>query len=100
LFRPVVLVLGPGLARGYAYVGAIRALTEAKVPIGAILGTEMGALVGSLYAMDAKINQFEWAMLKFREGAFESQGGLMPEMFQRSSRAKKLEEDLSRVFDK
>ena len=99
LFRPVVLVLGPGLARGYAYVGAIRALTEAKIPIAAILGTEMGALVGSLYAMDAKINQFEWAMLKFREGAFENQTSLLPELFQRSSRAKKLEDDLGRIFD-
>lgn len=99
LFRPVVLVLGPGLARGYAYVGALRALTEAKIPIAAILGTEMGALVGSLYAMDAKINQFEWAMLKFREGAFENAGGLMPEMFQRSARSKRLEEDLSGVFE-
>jgi NTE family protein len=99
LFRPVVLVLGPGLARGYAYVGALRALSEAKIPIAAILGTEMGALVGSLYAMDDKINQFEWAMLKFREDAFETQGGLLPEMFQRSARAKKLEEDLTGVFE-
>jgi NTE family protein len=99
LFKPVVLVLGPGLARGYAYVGALRALSEAKIPIAAILGTEMGALVGSLYAMDPKINRFEWAMLKFREGAFENRGGLLPEMFQRSARAKRLEEGLAGAFD-
>src|SRR4051794_36609960 len=34
--RPVVLVLGPGMARGFSYVGVIRALNEAKIPIGAI----------------------------------------------------------------
>ncbi len=26
--RPVVLIFGPGLARGYAYVGVLRALKE------------------------------------------------------------------------
>lgn len=100
LFRPVVLVLGPGLARGYAYVGAIRALNEAKIPIGAVLGTEMGALVGSLYAMDAKINQFEWAMLKFREGAFEKENSLLPSVFRKSAKSKKLQASLESIFDK
>jgi NTE family protein len=94
-----VLVLGPGLARGYAYVGALRALEEAKIPIAAVLGTEMGAFVGSLYAMDGKINQLEWAMLKFRDGTFDSQGSLLPEVFKRKARAKKLEEGLLGVFD-
>lgn len=98
LFKPVVLVLGPGMARGYAYVGAIRALEEAKIPIGAVLGTEMGAFVGALYAMDGKINRLEWAMLKFRDGTFESRGSLLPEVFQKKSRVKKLELGLSGIL--
>lgn len=100
LFRKVVLVLGPGLARGFAYVGAIRALEDAKIPIAAVLGTEMGAFVGSIYAMDGKINQLEWAMLKFREGTFENGNSMLPEVFRRKTRAKKLEAGLASVFDK
>ena len=48
--RPIVLVLGPGMARGFAFAGVLRALNEAKIPIGAVIGTEMGALVSALYA--------------------------------------------------
>lgn len=68
--RPVVLVLGPGLARGFSYAGVFRALNEAKIPIGAVFGTEMGGLVGALYAMSANPNQFEWGLLKFKEDIF------------------------------
>ncbi len=97
--RPVVLVLGPGMARGFAAVGAIRALTEAKIPIGAVLGTETGALIGALYAMDAKINQLEWALLKFNEDVFLPKR-LMPAVFDRPGRAAKLVNALKRSFGK
>lgn len=52
----VVLVLAGGGARGIAHVGAIAALEELQVPVKAIAGTSMGALVGGLYAqgMDAR----------------------------------------------
>lgn len=96
--RPVVLVLGPGKARGFAYVGAIRSLVAAKVPVGAVLGTEMGALVGSLYAVGGKINQFEWALLKFKEDVFVSGRSLMPSLFQKSGKTKRIESELERVF--
>src|SRR5262249_31363988 len=62
--RAVTLVLGPGMARGLASVGALRALVEAKIPIAAIYGAEMGSLVAALYAADSNINHFEWALLK------------------------------------
>jgi NTE family protein len=100
LLKPVVLVLGPGLARGFAYVGAIRALHEAKIPIAAVLGTEMGALIGSLYTMDGKINQFEWALLKFKEDVFVSPKNRITGYFQKSSNSRKLEAELERVFEK
>ncbi|MEH6586642.1 MAG: patatin-like phospholipase family protein [Halioglobus sp.] len=47
----VALVLAGGGARGIAHVGAITALEELQVPISAIAGTSMGALVGGLYAI-------------------------------------------------
>lgn len=53
----VVLVLGGGAARGAAHVGVIRALTEAGVPIDAIVGTSMGALVGGLYAAGLEVEE-------------------------------------------
>jgi len=44
-------VLGGGGARGFAHIGVIRALHEAGVPIDAIGGTSMGAVVAAQYAM-------------------------------------------------
>lgn len=46
----VGLVLAGGGARGIAHVGVIRALEELQIPVDAIAGTSMGALVGGLYA--------------------------------------------------
>jgi NTE family protein len=43
-------VLSGGGARGAAHVGVIRALEEMRIPIDAIAGTSMGAVVGGLYA--------------------------------------------------
>lgn len=78
LVRPVTLILGPGLARGFAFVGALRALADSKIPIGAILGTEMGALVGSIYALDLNANHLDWEMQKFKETVFLSEKDLIP----------------------
>lgn len=46
----VGLVLAGGGARGIAHAGVITALEEMHIPIDAISGTSMGALVGGLYA--------------------------------------------------
>jgi NTE family protein len=43
------LVLSGGGARGYAHVGAIRALTELGAEIAAVSGASSGSLVGALY---------------------------------------------------
>ncbi|HEX5650564.1 MAG TPA: patatin-like phospholipase family protein [Steroidobacteraceae bacterium] len=49
--RPRIgLVLSGGGARGAAHVGVIRALEQMQVPIDAVAGTSMGAVVGGLYA--------------------------------------------------
>ena len=49
--RPRIgLVLSGGGARGAAHIGVIRALEERHIPIDAVAGTSMGAVVGGLYA--------------------------------------------------
>jgi len=76
--RPVVLVLSPGMARGFAHVGVLEALSDSKIPIGAILGTEMGALMGALYTTSPTVNQFDWKVLKIKEDFFFSRSLLGP----------------------
>jgi len=49
--RPRIgLVLSGGGARGAAHVGVLKVLEEMRIPIDAIAGTSMGAVVGGLYA--------------------------------------------------
>jgi NTE family protein len=49
--RPRVgLVLGGGAARGWAHIGAVRALEEAGIRPDVVCGTSIGALVGAVYA--------------------------------------------------
>lgn len=47
--RNVALVLSSGGARGYAHIGAIRALEQRGYRIASVTGASMGALVGGLY---------------------------------------------------
>lgn len=88
--RPLVLVFGPGMARGFAYAGILRALSEAKIPVGAVVGTEIGALMGAIYAQETNINHFDWALLKFNEDVFLSGQRLIP--------SGRLESELGKVF--
>ena len=49
--RPRIgLVLSGGGARGAAHIGVIQALEEMRIPVDAVAGTSMGAVVGGLYA--------------------------------------------------
>ena len=71
--RPRVgLVLSGGGARGVAHVGVLRSLEQMRIPIDAIAGTSMGAVVGGLYAsgMTAAGIERELASLDW-EDAFE-----------------------------
>lgn len=57
----IALSLGGGGARGYAHIGAIRALEARGYLITAIAGTSMGAVIGALYSA-GKLDEFEkWA---------------------------------------
>jgi len=46
---PLGLALGGGVARGWAHIGALRALIEAGIKPDIIAGTSIGALVGAAY---------------------------------------------------
>jgi NTE family protein len=58
--RPKIgLVLSGGGARGAAHVGVIRALEQLHVPIDAVAGTSVGAMVGGLYAAGLSGDEIE-----------------------------------------
>jgi NTE family protein len=58
--RPKIgLVLGGGGARGAAHIGVLRELERHRVPIDAIAGTSMGAIVGGLYASGMTVDELE-----------------------------------------
>ncbi len=58
--RPRIgLVLSGGGARGAAHIGVIRALEEMRIPIDAVAGTSMGAVVGGLYAAGLSAEEIE-----------------------------------------
>ena len=50
LGRTVGLALGGGGALGYAHIGLIRAMEEARIPIDYIAGVSFGSLVAGMYA--------------------------------------------------
>ena len=61
--RPCVgLVLGGGGARGAAHVGVLKVLERERIPVCAIAGTSMGAVVGSLYASGMSPTDIEVAL--------------------------------------
>jgi NTE family protein len=67
--RPRIgLVLSGGGARGAAHIGVLKVLEEHRVPVDAIAGTSMGAVVGGLYAsglnaddIEEVMNSVDWA---------------------------------------
>lgn len=67
--RPKIgVVLGGGGARGAAHIGVLKELERMRVPIDAIAGTSMGAIVGGLYAtgmsaaeLEVLVSSLDWA---------------------------------------
>jgi NTE family protein len=53
------LVLSGGGARGAAHIGVLQVLREMRIPIHAIAGTSMGALVGGAYASGLSAEEME-----------------------------------------
>ncbi len=64
--RKVGIALGAGGARGLAHVGILRTLSSAGIPIDAVVGTSIGALVGASFAagqldaLETRIGELDW----------------------------------------
>jgi len=69
----VCLALGGGGARGFAHIGAFRALREADVPIDIIGGTSMGAVIGAELALGISPEE----MIGTNKGMFSNVGLLL-----------------------
>ena len=68
------LVLGGGGPRGFAHLGVMQALDEAGVPVDAVGGTSIGAVMGAFRALDLDAHtRQEWALAGFVE-----KGNLFP----------------------
>jgi len=53
------LALGGGGARGYAHIGVLRVLQRHEIPVGAVAGTSMGAVVGAAYAAGVDLQRLQ-----------------------------------------
>lgn len=69
--KDIALVLSGGSARGLAHIGILEVLDENKIPIDAIVGTSMGALVGGIYAA-GKLKEFKNDMVKLSNSRLKS----------------------------
>ncbi len=66
--RPrLAVALSGGGARGIAHVGVLQAFEEAGIPVDAVAGTSMGAVVGAIYAtgrtgeqLEAVVKSLDW----------------------------------------
>jgi NTE family protein len=46
----IALALGGGFSRGFAHLGVLEVLEQARIPVSAIVGTSIGGLLGAAYA--------------------------------------------------
>jgi predicted acylesterase/phospholipase RssA len=92
----IVLVLGRGLAHGFAHVGVLRALRELKIPIHSIYATEVGALASALYFTQPNPNRIDWALLRFNEKNLGAKKGAFN--FSLTSPEGELDKKLQEVF--
>ena len=105
---PLGLALGGGVARGWAHIGALRALIEAGIKPHIIAGTSIGALVGGVY-LAGKLDVLEkWAralnrrrMMSYMDVSWGGSGFMRGERLGRVLRHYMAEtriEDLDRKF--
>lgn len=88
----VGLILGPGAMKTYAHIGVLQELSRKRIPIHAIAGIEMGALVAGFYAHKGQAFDPEWQMFKLKEEDLISR-----QLLSSSVKAKKAE-DLRPLF--
>ena len=57
--KKIGLALGSGAARGMAHIGVLKVLEQEQIPISAVSGTSIGALIGALYAAGVPVSEME-----------------------------------------
>jgi len=62
------IVFGGGGVRALAHIGVLEVLEEATVPIGRIVATSAGAIVGSMYACNPDASDVRYKLSAFLEG--------------------------------
>ncbi len=67
----VGLVLSGGGAKGFAHIGALRAIEEVGVRVDYVGGTSMGAIIGALYASGYSVDAIE-NIIRSKEIEFNS----------------------------
>ena len=63
--RPWV-ILGGGAAKGFAHIGAWKAIQEAGIPVAGIIGTSTGAMMGAAIAGGRTVEDMEEHSQRFR----------------------------------
>ncbi len=95
--RPRIgLVLGGGGARGAAHIGVLKELERLQVPVDAIVGTSMGAIVGGLYASGMSTAELEQLVRTLDWKSALSDGGSREDL---SFRGKQDDEDFPIRFE-
>ncbi|MBX7152193.1 patatin-like phospholipase family protein [bacterium] len=70
------LALGSGGARGLAHIGVLKVLEREKIPIHVITGSNIGAVVGGMYAQQPDIRKVENKIQVFFSGEDFKKTGL------------------------
>ncbi len=60
------VIMGGGAAKGFAHVGAWKAIQEAEIPVAGIIGTSTGAMMGAALAGGRTVEEMEEHSRRFR----------------------------------
>jgi len=63
----VGLVLGGGAALGIAHIGVLKVLEEENIPVDVVVGSSMGALIGSFWATGRKADEIKHIAKEFEK---------------------------------
>ena len=67
--KKIGIALGGGGARGLAHIGVLKILENSKVPVYAISGISMGAIIGAAYAIEPNIEKLEKRVREILSGS-------------------------------
>ena len=66
LDSPLWVIMGGGAAKGFAHVGAWRAIQETEIPVAGIIGTSTGAMMGAALSGGRTVEEMEERSRRFR----------------------------------